>query len=137
MTDPIHVMPPRPTPVRHRTTLAAILCACLCAAGSASAESAATTDGVGAWITALQRDWLGAIWRLSLFESKPKRKQAPTAEHDGFRFSRMFGERGPELRLSPSMPTDTSNCLHAVVGTDGAAPVEDPVEGFVILRYRW
>ncbi len=137
MTDPIIPPQSRRSAPSWRLRVAAVLLLLGLGMAGAHAEAPSLGRGVRNWIGTFQRDWLGSIWHLSLFDAKSAARPTRPDSQDGFRFSRPFGERGPDLRLSPSMPTDTSKCLNAATGIDGAPINEDRVEAFVILQHRW
>lgn len=137
MTYPIVHKQARRSLLSHWPAIAAILLLSLGAAEPAHAESPVSGTGVRSWIGTIQHEWLGAIWRQSLFDAAPRVRAVGDDSKDGFRLSRPFGIRGPELRLSPSMPADTSNCLHTAAGVGNSPAEADLVEAFVIVQYRW
>lgn len=106
-------------------------------ADTVHADASSLVSSVRNRVASLQRDWRGTLWHLSLFDArKPAGSKRSTLSDDGVSFSRPFGERGPELRLSPSMPSATARCLNDATGLNGVR-ADDPVEAFVILQQRW
>lgn len=103
----------------------------------AHADSPLSLNSARDWATSFKRDWLKPVWHLPLFESRTEPRKLVDDDEDGFRLTRPFGEHGPELRLSTSMPSDTEHCLHTAAGFDSSAVSGDMVEGFVILQHRW
>ncbi len=62
----------------------------------------------------------------------------PADNGDGFRLVRLFGENGPSLRASASMPEVTYSSLRAGGGRRiGALTSNDLAEAFLFVQKRW
>lgn len=56
---------------------------------------------------------------------------------NGFRLARLFGEQGPALKVSSSMPDTTYNSLRTAGGRHLGALSDNLAEAFVYLQKRW